>query len=119
MLNFISFDDLNYSYSRKMFVPDYKNFKLHTHKAYEIYKVEGLGCWGNTTDAVYDCWNDKLIIDRQTINNIHFDELIGYVRYAAYLNEMNKGYYYKMQKDSTIKVPSNRFVFEGLLKSLN
>jgi mannose-6-phosphate isomerase-like protein (cupin superfamily) len=31
------FDDTNYSYSRKMFVPGYKNFKLHTHKAYEIY----------------------------------------------------------------------------------
>lgn len=31
------FDDANYSYSHKIFVPEYKNFKLHTHKAYEIY----------------------------------------------------------------------------------
>lgn len=27
----------NYSYCRKAFVPDFKDFKLHTHKAYEIY----------------------------------------------------------------------------------
>lgn len=37
MLSYTGFDDTNYSYSHKMFVPGYKNFKLHTHKAYEIY----------------------------------------------------------------------------------
>ncbi len=37
LLEHTKFDDTNYSYSHKMFVPGYKNFKLHTHKAYEIY----------------------------------------------------------------------------------
>lgn len=31
-------------------------------KAFEIYKVEGLGCWGNTSDVTYPYWNDALIL---------------------------------------------------------
>ena len=31
-------------------------------KAYDIYKVEGLGCWGHIGDATYPYFNDKLII---------------------------------------------------------
>lgn len=31
-------------------------------KAYDIYKVEGLGCWGHVGDATYPYFNDKLII---------------------------------------------------------
>ena len=27
----------NYNYGHKIFIPDFKDFKLHTHKAYEIY----------------------------------------------------------------------------------
>lgn len=31
-------------------------------KAYDIYKVEGLGCWGHIGDATYPYFNDSLII---------------------------------------------------------
>lgn len=31
-------------------------------KAYDRYLVEGLGCWGNTSEATYVHFNDKLII---------------------------------------------------------
>ena len=37
MLSKTSFNGSNYTYSHKKFTPGYKNFKLHTHKAYEIY----------------------------------------------------------------------------------
>lgn len=38
--------------------------------AYNLYLVEGLGCWGNTTGVVYDCWSDSLITPRHVINNM-------------------------------------------------
>ena len=31
-------------------------------KAYDIYKVEGLGCWGHIGDATYPYFSDRLII---------------------------------------------------------
>ncbi len=37
MLSKTIFDGTNFLYSHKTFVPGYKNFKLHNHKAYEIY----------------------------------------------------------------------------------
>lgn len=37
MISVIKLEEPNYLYSHKIFVPGYKNFKLHTHKAYEIY----------------------------------------------------------------------------------
>ena len=33
-------------------------------KAYDIYKVEGLGCWGHIGDATYPYFNNKLIISQ-------------------------------------------------------
>lgn len=42
-------------------------------KAWELYRVEGLGCWGNTADAVYTCWNDELIKPRFVVNNYAYD----------------------------------------------
>lgn len=38
----------------------------------EIYKVEALGCWGNSSDATYPEYNDRLIFDRQLVNNQRF-----------------------------------------------
>lgn len=37
MISETLFQDKNYLYNHKKFVPGYKNFKLHTHKSYEIY----------------------------------------------------------------------------------
>ena len=34
------------------------------NKAYDIYKVEALGCWGHMGDATYPYWNDKLVISQ-------------------------------------------------------
>lgn len=36
-------------------------------KAPEIYKVEFLGCFGNTTDACYPEWSDNLFVPQNTI----------------------------------------------------
>ena len=48
----------------------------------------------------------------------HFDELVGYIGYTVGLSKDNYGYYYKMQKDSNIKIPANAFKFQGLLKPI-
>lgn len=39
----------------------------------EIYKVEALGMWGNSTDATYPEFNESLIRPRQEINNMDYD----------------------------------------------
>lgn len=41
-------------------------------KAFEIYKVEGLGCWGNTSDVTYLYWNDGLIIPHYEAANMQY-----------------------------------------------
>lgn len=42
------------------------------YKAPELYKVEGLGMWGNSTDATYPEFNDGLIITPQTANTKNY-----------------------------------------------
>lgn len=39
-----------------------ESMALLKEKALEIYKVEGLGMWGNNSDATYPYWNSQLII---------------------------------------------------------
>lgn len=41
-------------------------------KAYDIYLVEGLGCWGNTADRTYPHWSDDLIITEQKVAEMKF-----------------------------------------------
>lgn len=41
-------------------------------KAYDIYKVEGLGCWGHIGDATYPYFNDKLIIPHSQAMNFQY-----------------------------------------------
>lgn len=53
-----------------------KNMAELKNIAYNLYLVEGLGCWGNTTGVVYDCWSDGLVLQRYEINNMKI------VRYA-------------------------------------
>ena len=48
----------------------------------------------------------------------HFDDLVDYVGYTVGLSKDNYGYYYKMQKDSNIKIPANAFTFKGILKPI-
>ena len=40
--------------------------------AYEIYLVEGLGCWGNRGDATYPYFKDNLLIDYATIMTTNY-----------------------------------------------
>ena len=40
--------------------------------AWEIYKVEALGCWGLTTGATYPEFNDSLILPPNQVNNIAY-----------------------------------------------
>ena len=42
------------------------------NKAYDIYKVEGLGCWGHIGDATYPYFNDKLIIPHGQAMNFQY-----------------------------------------------
>lgn len=41
-------------------------------KAYDIYCVEGLGCWGHIGDATYPYFNDKLIISHDVAMNLKY-----------------------------------------------
>jgi phage terminase large subunit len=41
-------------------------------KAPEIFKVEGLGMWGNATESTYPEFNDSLVRPRQEINNMEY-----------------------------------------------
>ena len=41
-------------------------------KALEIYKVEGLGMWGNTSNATYLYWHDSLIIPHYQATQMNF-----------------------------------------------
>lgn len=52
-----------------------EGMKMLKDKAYDIYLVEGLGCWGNTADKTYTHWNDDLIISEQVINQFKFDAI--------------------------------------------
>lgn len=40
--------------------------------AYDIYKVEGLGCWGHIGDATYPYFNDSLIIPHYKAMNFNY-----------------------------------------------
>jgi len=44
-------------------------------KAYDYYKVAGLGCWGNLSDKTYSHWNDDLIQPEYVINGTTFNAL--------------------------------------------
>lgn len=45
-------------------------------KAYDIYLVEKLGCWGNTADRTYAHFTDSLIIPEQKANNFSYDAIV-------------------------------------------
>ena len=42
-------------------------------KAYDIYLVEHLGCWGNVGDRTYAHWNESLMLPGYVINGMKFD----------------------------------------------
>jgi len=42
-------------------------------KAPEIFKVEGLGMWGNASESTYPEFNDSLIITPQQANSFHYN----------------------------------------------
>jgi len=42
------------------------------NNAYDIYKVEGLGCWGHIGDATYPYFNDRLIIPHSQAMNFQY-----------------------------------------------
>lgn len=49
-----------------------ESMRILKEKAFEIYKVEGLGMWGNTSDATYLYWNDSLIIPHYQAAQMQF-----------------------------------------------
>lgn len=62
-------------------------------KAYDIYLVENLGCWGNTGETTYPHWDDSLIIPQYQLRGKSFDAIIvgidfgmsdgeGHIRYS-------------------------------------
>lgn len=53
-----------------------EGMKTLKEKAYDIYLVEGLGCWGNTADKTYTHWTDSLIVPEQEINRLHYDAIL-------------------------------------------
>ena len=51
------------------------SMQILKEKAYEIYKVEGLGCWGNTGDVTYPYLNNGLIIPHFQAAGMQFASL--------------------------------------------
>ena len=45
------------------------------HQAPEIYLVEGLGCWGNSTEATYPELTDDLKLPRQEANRLRLSAM--------------------------------------------
>lgn len=56
---------------RKNYDPAMENLKRN---AIEMYKVEALGMWGNSTDATYPEWTDSLIIGRREASEKLYSE---------------------------------------------
>ena len=50
-------------------------------------------------------------------NYYHFDNSVGNVGYYVSLNDLDCGYYYLANKDSSVEKPCHRMIFEGLLKT--
>ena len=47
--------------------PNYdENMALLKEKSYDIYRTEALGCWGNSTEATYPEFNERLVLPLQT-----------------------------------------------------
>lgn len=44
-----------------------ENMEILKRNAPEIYKVEGLGCWGNSTESTYPEWRDELAKTPQSL----------------------------------------------------
>lgn len=51
-------------------------------RAPEIYKVEFLGCFGNTMDACYPEWSDNLFVPQHTIINTSNEAMIKFADFA-------------------------------------
>lgn len=43
---------------------------------YDVYKVEVLGCWGNTADVTYGYFTDKLIKETYEIDGLYFNSIV-------------------------------------------
>lgn len=66
----------------------------------EIYKVEYLGCWGNSTEAVYPEFTDALIRPRDEINNM------AYANYAIGIDTGLSNGEGKVKKGEDVKIRS-------------
>lgn len=50
--------------------------KMLKDKAYDIYLVEVLGCWGNVGDKTYTHYNDDLLVKPYEISGFNFDAVV-------------------------------------------
>lgn len=46
------------------------------NKAYDIYLVENLGCWGNIGERTYTHWSDSLVVPAHTLIRIQYDTIV-------------------------------------------
>ncbi len=51
-----------------------ESMEILKQKAYDLYKVEGLGCWGHTGDATYPYFSDSLIIPHSEAAQMLYDK---------------------------------------------
>lgn len=113
--------DLYYYGSDSGDLDDYGNYKhlvdfindLTTYVAYDTRSEE--------SDNHFEKLHDECI-QLELKNNsymYHFDHIVGDVGYSVGLKKDNYGYYYKMQKNSSVNILSNSFSFEGILKPLH
>ncbi|MBO7305068.1 MAG: hypothetical protein J6V09_07605 [Clostridia bacterium] len=64
----------------------------------------------------YECIQQEL---KNNSYMYHFDHIVGDVGYSVGLKKDNYGYYYKMQKNSSVNILANSFSFKGILKPLS
>ena len=76
--------NLGYGYGLALHISSYKcnqyrrpekdeSMEILKQKAWDIYKVEGLGCWGHIGDATYPYFNESLIIPHSQAMNFRYN----------------------------------------------
>ena len=84
MFKYIPDFNLGYGYGLALHISSYKcntyrrpekdeSMEILKRTAYDIYKVEGLGCWGHVGDATYPYFNDSLIVPHSEAMKYHYN----------------------------------------------
>ncbi len=97
---------------------DYQTQRPYINFFNEIIKLYAFDVRGNE-NAFKDLFEESIDGRGYASNIYHFDNFCGNVGYYVGVQRDIDSYYYKLQKNSSVEILSNRFSFEGILKSQN